>query len=83
MKYVEEMFCDWNGANRAYNGEYGILNFWNVNKNKLRLSPETRKNIEACIETYDKILRGKPPKPTKSADYKTKICDEEKGWRSS
>jgi hypothetical protein len=56
VKYIHEMICDWWGASKAYKGK-GVEYFWFTNKNKLRLSENTRAYIEDNIEFIIKRLR--------------------------
>jgi hypothetical protein len=56
---VREMVADWMGAGRAYKGAWPHENgpddwpWWNDNKDKMRLHPDTRILVEAVIaETY-------------------------------
>ena len=52
MKYVVEMVCDWKGAGKAQgHGHPGELQEWyNKNKEKMQLHPNTRAEVENLIE---------------------------------
>ena len=50
-KYILEMLCDWHGASRAYKGK-GMMYFWENNKDKLRLSDNTRGKIEDILPNF-------------------------------
>ena len=52
MKYILEMVCDWKGAGKAQgHGHPGELQEWyNKNKEKMSLHPNTRAEVENLIE---------------------------------
>ncbi len=45
-----EMVADWNGAGMALAGEINTIGWYNSNKHKLQLHPNTRKKIEKMLE---------------------------------
>ena len=48
IKYRKEMICDWHGAGRAQ-GKDDVLGFYQANKDKMLLHPDTRSWIEKEI----------------------------------
>lgn len=48
LKYRKEMLCDWRGAGRAY-GTPDVKRWYEKNKNKMQLHPNTREWIEENI----------------------------------
>jgi len=49
-KYVFEMLCDWIGAGRAITGKYEVKEWWQKNRDKMVLHPETRKMVQWLID---------------------------------
>ena len=52
IKYIKEMLCDWIGAAKAQGSKPNIFDFWENNKFKMDLHPETRRMIEQIIHNY-------------------------------
>lgn len=50
-KYLIEMFCDWQGASTAIFGKNNTPNWYEVNKDKIILHPDTRKDLETLIQS--------------------------------
>ena len=50
-KYATEMFCDWVGAGKALHGKNEIKEWYEENKNNIKLSSKTREYIEGLIRT--------------------------------
>lgn len=50
-KYVFEMLCDWIGAGRAITGRYEVREWWQKNRDKMILHPETRKAVQWLIDS--------------------------------
>jgi hypothetical protein len=51
LKYAHEMVADWMGAGRAIHGHWECTDWYEKNKDKIKLHPETRDIVE-------RILRG-------------------------
>lgn len=49
-KYVKEMICDWRGAGRAQHNPTSCWKWYQHNKNKMQLHPETRKLVEKLLK---------------------------------
>lgn len=49
--YVLEMVADWMGAGRAITGKWETLEWYNKNKDKIKLHPVTRTQVEAILST--------------------------------
>ena len=45
-RYRKEMLCDWRGAGRSYTGKDNTVEWYERNKEKMTLHPETRYKIE-------------------------------------
>lgn len=48
-KYVLEMVADWMGAGRAITGEWRVFAWYNKNKDKILLHPDTRTLVESVL----------------------------------
>ena len=48
-EYILDMVADWMGAARAKTGSWNIREWYEANKDKMRLHPVTRKKIEKII----------------------------------
>lgn len=48
-KYVREMVADWAGAGRAITGKWEVGKWYEVNKNKIDLHPDTRVVVEKLL----------------------------------
>lgn len=49
IKFVREMVADWCGAGRAIAGRWEQLEWYEKNKDRIRLHPDTRTAVEACL----------------------------------
>lgn len=49
-KYVREMIADWAGAGRAITGKWDTANWYEKNKEKIKLHPETRTMVETLLQ---------------------------------
>jgi len=50
-KYILEMICDWIGAGKAQGFGNNTKEWYNKNKHKMQLHPNTRKKVEELIES--------------------------------
>ena len=52
VKYVSEMICDWKGAGKAqgHNGPNECRDWYLKNKDKMKLHPETRMQVEVILQ---------------------------------
>ena len=50
FKYYLEMIADWMGAGRAINGKWEVKEWYEKNKNKIKLDDFTRFNIEKMLD---------------------------------
>lgn len=48
-----EMVADWLGASRAYTAQWDIHDWYDKNRNRIRLHPETRQAVEALLIEID------------------------------
>ncbi len=48
-KYVKEMIADWAGAGKAITGSWGPKEWYEKNKEKIKLHPESRKEVESLL----------------------------------
>jgi hypothetical protein len=48
-KYVIEMICDWRGAGRAYSGESNPLKWYQTNRSKMNLHPDTMNFVDTYL----------------------------------
>lgn len=48
-KYLKEMICDWKGAGKAQNNKTSCWIWYLENKNKMKIHPKTRKQLELFI----------------------------------
>lgn len=55
-KYVKEMVADWFGAGKAITGKWEAAEWYEKNKDKIILHPETRKEIEKLIDFIKKLV---------------------------
>lgn len=51
-RYWREMIADWRGAGRAYTGKDNTTEWYQRNKDKMRLHPETRIQVEVSLGVY-------------------------------
>lgn len=49
VKFVREMVADWCGAGRAITGEWEVDKWYENNKGKIRLHPDTRALVESSL----------------------------------
>jgi hypothetical protein len=52
--YVKEMVADWVGASMAITGENKTAEWYEQNKNKIQLHPDTRMLVEKLVEELSK-----------------------------
>ncbi len=55
-KYAFEMVADWVGAGLAQGGKLGPRRWYHLNKNKMKLHPDTRKLVEKTLESLPEKL---------------------------
>ena len=50
-RYIQEMYCDWVGANLAqgHGGRVGVVEWYQAHKDKMQLGSNTRKKIEELV----------------------------------
>lgn len=48
-KYALEMVADWMGAGRGYVGHWDISEWYESNRDRIKLHPETRKYVETVL----------------------------------
>lgn len=48
-KYIREMVADWMGAGRAITGRWEVQEWYDNNRNKIKLDEETRKKVEKLV----------------------------------
>jgi len=51
-KYVREMVADWAGAGRAITGKWDVFTWYEKNKEKILLNPDTKTLVESLLETF-------------------------------
>lgn len=51
-EYVREMVADWMGAGRAYTGRWEVKEWYEQNKERIKLHPGTRAWVEALIHLH-------------------------------
>lgn len=54
-EYVREMVADWMGAGRAYTGRWEVAEWYEKNKERIKLHPGTRVWVEALINLYGTV----------------------------
>lgn len=52
-KYVREMVADWAGAGRAYTGKWVVQEWYQKNKSKIQLHPESRILVEQILSEFE------------------------------
>lgn len=52
-KYVREMVADWAGAGRAITGKWEVGEWYEKNREKIQLHPDTRHFVEALIRLFE------------------------------
>lgn len=58
VKYINEMLADWEGAGRAIHGRVEVAEWYEKNKHKQIMHPDTRALVDAYIKTrYVDLLR--------------------------
>lgn len=50
LRYVSEMVVDWMSAGRAITGRWEVKEWYEKNKDKIILHPETRKHVENILK---------------------------------
>lgn len=58
---IREMIADWNGAGRTYSGKAGAAEWYGINKGKMLLHPNTRKQVEVYLygASFEPIVMSK------------------------
>ena len=51
-KYVREMVCDWVGAHKAQKAKGTVRDWYDKNKDKMTLHPDTQKRIEELLKLW-------------------------------
>ena len=51
-RYVYEMVADWMGAGRAITGRWEVADWYEANKDKILLAPDTRWMVESILRDY-------------------------------
>lgn len=51
---VIEMVCDWAGAGRAITGRWDLSEWYKMNREKIRLRPENRAQVDALIAILER-----------------------------
>lgn len=51
-KYVREMVADWAGAGRAITGKWEVAAWYEKNRDKVLLHPETRSLVEVLLQSF-------------------------------
>lgn len=49
---VREMVADWMGAGRAITGRWEVLQWYDQNRERIRITPETRALVESLLGLY-------------------------------
>jgi len=49
-KYLREMLADWAGAGRAITGKWDVVSWYEKNKDKIILHPDSRKQLESLMD---------------------------------
>lgn len=52
-KYAKEMIADWLGASRAYTGSWDVSEWWQKNRERIRLHPDTFDFVEQYLNFID------------------------------
>lgn len=52
-KFICEMVADWIGAGRAITGKYEAFSWYQSNKEKIQLHPDTRTKVEQLLAEWD------------------------------
>lgn len=55
-RYVLEMVADWMGAGRAQTGKWGVSEWYQKNKDNIRISDNTRKRVEEILNANRAIF---------------------------
>jgi len=51
-KYIREMVADWAGAGRAITGKWDVSDWYEKNKEKMTLHPDTRARVEELLSLH-------------------------------
>jgi hypothetical protein len=49
MKYIREMLADWMGAGKAITGKWEVYEWYQKNKDKMKMHPDTRETVECML----------------------------------
>lgn len=58
-KLVREMVADWMGAGRAITGRWEVASWWETNRHKIVLHPDTLSEVERLVAAHGPAEKGK------------------------